>query len=229
MSDLVRLCQACDPMLRFTEACSIKPDLLTFPKMISHDELYTSEQLAELRELKITFNTFRETLLLNENMQPFVMNLILYGTSAFEWVMVTASFFSACIPVLLFLAYFTTRKPDFCRALVMYMTTKIVFFWWSSDQWALNGELDKFYICSFEGDLRLAPALSEQCFVYSAFLTYLVLSTVLSMNNGMCGNMMQRLNVAFYALIAGGVYMFFLYLSKYHLLQNSHAMASISV
>ena len=197
--------------------------------MITQDELYTSVQLAELREFKITFNTFRETLLLNENMQPFVMNLILFGTSAFELVMVIASFLSACVPVLLFMAYITTRKPDFCRALVMYMTTKIVFFWWNSDQWALISETEKFYICSVEGRLHENHALSEQCFVFSAFLAYLVLSTVLSMNNGMCGNMMQRLNVAFHALIAGGVYMFLLYLSKYHLLQNSHAMASISV
>ena len=229
LSQQFNICQACHPLLRLTESCALKPDLLAIPKMISNDELYTSEQLTELREAKITFTTFRENLLLNENMQPFVMNLILYASSFFEMIMVAASFLAACLPVLLVMAYVFTRKPDFCRALVVYISAKIVFVWWSDENWALISENEKFYVCTLQGDLRESTTLSEQCFVLSAFLAYVVLSTVLSMNNGICGNMMQRLNVAFYAMIAGGVYMFTLFLSKYHLMQNSQTMTTISM
>jgi hypothetical protein len=103
--------------------------------MIENHEVYTSEQLAEMRELKIAFNTFRENLLLNENMQPFMMNLILYCTSFFEMLMVAASYLASCIPVLLFMAYILTRKHDFCRSLVIYLFAKTIFFIFNDDSY----------------------------------------------------------------------------------------------
>ena len=65
----IAICDICPLQLRLAEACPRQPDLFEkFPVMITEDQLYTSEQLTELKELGIPFNTFRESLLLNENM-----------------------------------------------------------------------------------------------------------------------------------------------------------------
>ena len=114
--------------------------------MIRDEDLYTGEQLAELREAQVTFFTFREHLLLNENMQPFVMNLILYGTTFFEMCMVAASFFAMCIPVLFAMAYLTTRKPDFCRALVFFLSAKTCFYLFNDEVYKAPGS-DKLFTC----------------------------------------------------------------------------------
>ena len=59
--------------------------------------------------------------------------------------------------------------------------------------------------------------LCEHSFLVSMFFTYLVLSTLMSMNNCLCMNIIQRMNFAFYTMIVGAVFLFTLYLSKLHL------------
>ena len=77
--------------------------------------------------MRIPFNTFRENLLLNENMQPFVMNLILYSTYLYEILMVCTSFLASVLPCILFVGLIITRKPDFIRALIAYLAAKLSF------------------------------------------------------------------------------------------------------
>lgn len=195
--------------------------------MISSDELYTSEQLAELRELRVPFNTFRETLLMNDNMQPFVMNLILYSSAFFEVLLVVVSFLAACLPYVLFIGLICSRKPSFCRALIMHLTAKTCFYFWNdASLFAVN---QKFYICTMDGVLKEKSGLSEQGFLVSVFFTYLVLSTLMSMSNFMCHNIIQRMNFAFYAMIAGAIFLFILYLAKIHLMQSSQTVIITSI
>mmetsp|Transcript_10754 Transcript_10754/g.13451 ORF Transcript_10754/g.13451 Transcript_10754/m.13451 type:complete len:283 (+) Transcript_10754:151-999(+) len=196
--------------------------------MIKQEDMYLGEQLAEMREMQVTFTTFREHLLLNENMQPFVMNLILYGTTFFEVAMVTVSFFAMCIPVLFCIAYLTTRKPDFCRALVFYLSAKTCFYFFNDDSFKMPMS-DKLYICTLNGQLRESSGFSEQCFLISSFFTYLVLSTLMSMNSILTENVIQRMNLAFYGMIAGAVYMFALYLAKMHLMLYSQTFLVTSI
>lgn len=126
-SQQVNICAQCPTWLRLTEACPRQPDLLSFPQMITTEDLYTAEQLTELREQNIPFYTFRENLLLNENMQPFVMNLILYSTYMYEMLMVATSFLAWTLPCFLFVGLLITRKPDFVRALIIYVAAKLCF------------------------------------------------------------------------------------------------------
>ena len=117
--------------------------------MITGDDLFTGEQLAEMREQRITFHTFRENLLLNENMQPFVMNLILYSTYLYEVLMVATSFLAWILPCVLFIGLLFTRKPDFVRALIVYLAAKLVFALFNESSYYFTNE--KFYICSVIG------------------------------------------------------------------------------
>ncbi len=66
------------------------PDLLTFPKMITADELFTDAQVQEMRELKVTVSSdFRENLLMNEtSYSSLIMNVILYSMYFYEMSMV---------------------------------------------------------------------------------------------------------------------------------------------
>ena len=52
----------------------------------------------------------------------------------------------------------------------------------------------------------------------SVFFTYVVLSTLMSMNNYLCKNIIQRMNFSFYAMVVGATFVFLLYLSKMHLM-----------
>jgi hypothetical protein len=117
--------------------------------MISYDDLYTAVQLAELKESKIPFFSFRENLLLNENMQPFVMNLILYSTYFYEVLMVFTSFVAALLPVFLFLGLLIFRKPGFSRALIVYLFSKTLFLLWNDVAWHMTTQ--KFYLCTLQG------------------------------------------------------------------------------
>ena len=205
-------------------ACPRQPDLFAaFPRMITSEELYTPEQLAELREQSIPFYTFRENLLLNENMQPFVMNLILYSTYFYEVSMVVTSFLAWTLPCFLFIGLLITRKPDFVRALIVYLTAKICFMLFN-ERTSYYFKNEKFYICpvfsSTDGSgtsLTENMGFCEQSFLVSMFFTYLVLSTLMSMNNFLCSSIIQRMNFSFYAMIAGASFLFALYLSKLHL------------
>lgn len=224
---MMSLCQRCPPLLRFAESCPLQPDLLTLPQMISSNELLSAEQITELRQESISFHSFRENLLLNENMQPFVMNIILYSMTMFEMTMVATSFLAACLPTLLSMAYLTTRKPDFCRALVFYLTAKTVFWFWNDEKWYFTNE--RFYVCRMDGGLLENQGLCETSFLISAFLTYAVLSSLMSMNNFICRSMMQRINFAFYGMMGGTVYIFMLHLSKQHLMQNAYNTVITSI
>ena len=59
--------------------------------------------------------------------------------------------------------------------------------------------------------------LCEQSFLVSMFFTYVVLSTLMSMNNFLCKNIIQRMNFSFYTMIVAAIFLFSLYLSKLHL------------
>ena len=61
------------------------------------------------------------------------MNLVLYGATFFQWLMTWASVMAVCIPALLLLAYLITRKQDYCRALVMWLSAKTCF-WYFNDE-----------------------------------------------------------------------------------------------
>ena len=63
----------------------------------------------------------------------------------------------------------------------------------------------------------------------SMFFTYLVLSTLMSMNNCLCMNIIQRMNFAFYTMIAGAIFLFTLYLSKLHLQQSAQMVIITSM
>ena len=128
--------------------------------MITESDLYTSEQILEMREMQVSFPTFRENLLLNESMEVFVMNLILFGTSFFEMLMVASAFLAACIPFLLAMAFVFTRKQDFCKALVLYMSAKIWFFFWNDDVYKFHYS-EKLYICGVDGQLYESFGCSE--------------------------------------------------------------------
>lgn len=149
-------------------------------------------------------------------MQPFVMNLILYSTYLYEMLMVATSFLAFLLPFILVLGLITTRKPDFVRALIVYFAAKLSFFAFSETSYYFSNEI--FYICSMEGNVLIENmGLCEHSFLVSMFFTYLVLSTLMSMNNCLCMNIIQRMNFAFYTMIVGAVFLFTLYLSKLHL------------
>ena len=80
-------------------------------------------------------------------MQPLVMNLILYSTWAYEVLMVITSFLAATLPFLLMMGLLLTRKPGFCRALIVYMVAKICFYMWGNST-SFHFANEKFYICS---------------------------------------------------------------------------------
>ena len=222
-------CWRCPDLLRMTEACPRQPDLLTFPSIITYDELYKPEQLAELKREQVPFHTFRENLLLRENMQPFVMNFILYSSYFFEVLMVFTSFLAALLPLILFLGMVIFRKPGFRRALIVCLTSKTIFLA-LNDMAYFQTTTQKFYVCTTaDGELRENMGMSEQCFLASVFFTYLVLSTLLSMNNCICRNIIQRMNFSFYAMMVGAGFLFALYLSKMHLLQSSEAVIITSI
>ena len=63
----------------------------------------------------------------------------------------------------------------------------------------------------------------------SVFFTYVVLSTLMSMNNYLCKNIIQRMNFSFYAMVVGATFVFLLYLSKMHLMQASQVAIITSV
>ena len=104
-----------------------------------------------MRELKITTVGFRETLLMNENMSSFVMNLILYSMYLYEMSMVITQFISACLPVLLTLGLVITRKPIVCRALIVLVASQITLFAISDHEMFVSKS--KVYICTVEGRL----------------------------------------------------------------------------
>lgn len=85
---------------------------------------------------------------MNDNMQPFVMNLILYSTYLYEMLMVTTSFLASLLPFILILGLILTRKPDFVRALIVYFSAKLSFFAFSETSYYFSKE--RFYICSME-------------------------------------------------------------------------------
>lgn len=146
--------------------------------------------------------------------------------------MVTVSVLAAFLPIVLFIALLISRKPDFVRALIMYMVAKTCFFFFGHSNIYLSNE--RFYLCaptttSAESKIMENTGLSEQCFLVSSFFTYLVLSTLMSMNNSLCSNIVQRMNFSFYAMIVGASFLVSLYLSKLHLLQNSQTVIITSI
>ena len=166
-------------------------------------------------------------------MQPFVMNLILYSTYMYEVLMVVTSFLAWTLPCFLFIGLLITKKPDFVRALIVYVAAKLCFALFNEkSQYYFTNE--KFYICpllgnnswgisgtstSPNGNIALSEnmGLCEQSFLVSMFFTYLVLSSLMSMNNFLCKNIIQRMNFSFYTMIVGAIFLFALYLSKLHL------------
>ena len=234
------LCDLCHPLLRFFEACPQNPDLLTWPQMITKEELWTSEQLADMRAQHMEYRTFREILLLNENMKPLVMNLLLYGASALECMMTWASFFAPCIPILLTALFVHTRKQKFCRALVMWLSAKTCFFWifFFCETFKMP-KSDSLLICQIDGSLHESAGFSEHCFLISSFLTYLVLSSLLSLNRNVPISLVTAaesipinpFKKCKYYAIFGVIYIIILYLSKMYLAMYSQAclMTSIEV
>ena len=161
-------------------------------------------------------------------MQPFFMNLVLYSTYFYELLMVFTSVLAALLPVFLFFGLVIFRKPGFRRAIIVYLESKTIFLVLndlSFFQTTTNG----FFLCIGPGYLKESIGMSEQCFLVSAFFTYLVLSTLLSMNNYITQNILQRMNFSFYAMMAGAGFLFVLYLSKMHLLQSSETVIITSI
>ena len=224
---LVTICQRCPGWLRLTEACPRQPDFLYFPQSITQEDLHTAEQLAELRLLKITFTSFRENLLMNETMQPFVMNLILYSTYAYEVLMMATSYLAFMLPCGLLVGLLTTGKPGFCRALIVYLVAKTVFLMYNDSQMGLTDQ--RHYVCTLDGSLRENTGLTEQCFLVSVFFTYVVLSTLMSMNSDMTRNIITQMNISFYTMIGGAVFLLLLYLAKLHQQASSQTIIITSV
>ena len=212
----LNICQQCPPMLRFAHACPMHPDLLTFPQMITAEELYTGEQIAEMRELKVTVTNFRENLLMNENMSSLVMNLFLYSMYFYEISMIATQFFSACLPVLLTFALVCTRKPIVCRALIVLVAAKLSLYAISDHEMFQSKQ--KVYICTFEGTLAENSGVSKPCYMASVFFTYVCLSSLMSLSNFFSTNIILRLNFAFYTLLVGVGYLFALFLAQEHLM-----------
>ena len=92
-------------------------------------------------------------------MHPWILNVVLYSTFTYEVIMVAASFLAKSIPVFLALGLFTTRKPEFSRALIMYLAAKTVFFFWNDGSFILSPE--KYYICDLDGKLAENVGLNE--------------------------------------------------------------------
>ena len=179
--------------------------------------------------MQVTFNTFREQLLLNENMQPFLMNFILYSTYSYEILMVATSFLAALLPAFIIVGYLFTRKPGFCRALIMYLVAKTVF-WMTNNLEFTAWSSQTYYVCTGpQRKLVEGVGLCEQSFLISVFFTYMVLSTLLSMNNCICRNVIQRMNFSFYGMMVGSCFIFALYLSKLHLQQNKQTAVITSI
>ena len=128
--------------------------------MITEADIYTAEQIDELQQLEVNFNTFRENLLVTESaMHPWILNVVLYSSFTYEVIMVASSFLAKSIPVFLSLGLFTTRKPEFCRALIMYLAAKTVFYFWNDGSFILSPE--KYYICDLDGKLLENVGLNE--------------------------------------------------------------------
>ena len=102
-----------------------------------------------MRNSEVSFHTFREILLLKENTQLLMLNLTLYGASFAEWLMTWASFFAPCIPVLLTLHYITFRKRDLCRTLIVWVFSKLMFWYFNDDSLILYKvqKNEPHYIC----------------------------------------------------------------------------------
>ena len=224
----LKICTQCPDWLLLAEACPRHADLLEFPSMIQHEELFTVEQIAELKEGEIVFHSFREQLLLNEDMSAFVMNLILYTSYFYEVLMVMTSVVAALLPVFLFIGVLLSKKPGFIRAMIVYLSSKLMFFFWK-DTFSFKFSMQEFYLCTGPGMLVESEGLSEQCFLVSVFCTYLMLSTLMSMNNSLCRNILQRVNFSFYCMIFGACFLFALNLSKMHLNQNSQTTLITSI
>ena len=146
--------------------------------------------------------------------------------------MVSISVLAAFLPLILVIALIITRKPDFVRALVMYIVAKTCFYFFGHQSFHFSNET--FYICaptltSANTRITSTKGLCEQCFLVSAFFTYMVLSTLMSMNNSICSNIVQRMNFSFYLMIAGASFLVSLYLSKLHLLQSSQTIIITSI
>ena len=119
-------------------------------------------------------------------MQPFVMNFILYSTYMYEVLMVVTSFLAWTLPCFLMIGLCLTRKPDFVRALIVYLAAKISFTLFNEHR-AYYFTNEKFFLCPIFGNgLTENKGLCEQSFLVSMFFTYLVLSTLMSMNNFLC-------------------------------------------
>ena len=116
------------------------------------------------------------------------MNLILYSTYMYEILMVATSFLAWILPCVLFIGLMITRKPDFVRALIVYVAAKIAFAVFSDNSYYFSSE--KLYVCSVMGSNALTEnkGLCEQSFLVSMFFTHMVLSTLMSMNNCLCKN-----------------------------------------
>jgi len=178
--------------------------------------MFTLEQITELKAAEVSFHTYREQLLLNEDMNFYVMNFILYTSYFYEVLMVMTSVLAALLPVFLFVGVLLSKKPGFIRAMIVYLSSKLVFFFWK-DTFSFKFTMQEFYLCTVPGKLVESPSLSEQCFLVSVFCTYLMLSTLMSMNNSLCRNILQRVNFSFYCMVFGATFLFALNLSKMHL------------
>jgi len=110
------------------------------------------------------------------------MNLVLYSTYFYELLMVFTSVLAALLPVFLFLGLIIFRKPGFRRAIIVYLESKTIFLV-LNDLSFFKTTTKGFFLCIGPGYLKESIGMSEQCFLVSAFFTYLVLSTLLSMNN----------------------------------------------
>ena len=93
------------------------------------------------------------------SMHPWILNIVLYSTFTYEVIMVAASFLAKSIPVFLALGLLTTRKPEFIRAIIMYLAAKTVFFFWNDSSFILSPE--KYYICDLDGKLAENVGLNE--------------------------------------------------------------------
>ena len=155
------------------------------------------------------------------------MNFLLYSNYIYEMLMVSASFLAALLPVILVLGLIFTQKPEFTRALIIYLASKTVLLLQSEFAYSFGSE--KVYVCVEKGVLVEQLGMPEHCFLVSAFFTYVVLSTLMSMNNYLCSNIVMRMNFSFYAMTIGIGFLFVLYLSKLHLLLGSQTVILTSI
>ena len=138
--------------------------------------------------------------------------------------MVAISYLAWLLPVIILIAYLITLKPELCRQLLVITASKVFAFVFKEIR--LTG--DPVYVCQADAQLAMRQGINENCFVMTSFFTFLVLSSIMSMNDYFKA-LMDRLNFALYSSAGAIVFLFALYGSKLYLMQSRQTVLITSI